>query len=182
MTGHDEFGRTGDGFERLNAVATDAAERAAGRLADNPKRTALRWFAGFLVAVVVLSIIGWFTNFVGLWGSEAATVVSPANVTQQYAAVITDWQSLMTSADNACSAQTAAKSDGDPTMVEDPALAYKAVYRRIVVDYNSRMTNIFQAAKVGPAGYPRTIPAFVETTDPKGDWCVVSAKLSALRQ
>ena len=172
----------GDGFDRLSDQLDRAAEKAAGQLADHPKRTALKWFLWTVAVVAVLGLIGGITNFVGLWGNEAKRVVSPANVTEQYNAVITDWQSLMTSADNACSAQTTAKSNVDPTMVEDPALAYKATYRRIVVDYNSRMTNIFQAAKVGPAGYPRTIPAFAETTSPKGDWCVVSAKLSALRQ
>lgn len=171
-----------DGFDRLDEQLDRAAERRAGELADHPKRTVLKWAVWVVIVFVVLAIIGGITNYVGLWGNEAKRIVSPTNVTAQYDAVITDWQSLIVSADNVCTAQTAAKADGDPTLVEDPAQAYEATYRRIVVDYNSRMTNIFEAEKVGPPGYPRTIPAFTETTNPKGNWCVVSTKLSALRK
>lgn len=43
-------------------------------------------------------------------------------------------------------------------LVESPAFAYGATYRGIVVDYNRRQKNIFEAGLVGPSGYPKEVP------------------------
>lgn len=162
-----------DGYDRLEDRVDTWGEHVSGSLADHPKSTLLRWTLLALVVVVALSIIGALLGLFGSWGNEAKRVVSPTNVTEQFDAVITDWQDMQAAADNACAAQESAKQDGDPVMVEDPALAYAATYRRIAVDYNSRQQNIFKAGKVGPPGYPKIAP----TVPAKPDWCTVSTQL-----
>ena len=165
-----------DGYSRLEDRVDAWGDRAAGNLADHPKRTVLKYLGITVALLLALSIIGGILNFVGVWGNEAKKVVSPANVTAQFDAVITDWQDLQAAADNACGAVTAAKQSGDPTFVEDPAAAYAATYRRIVVDYNQRQQNIFKANKVGPPGYPKVVPP----VGAKPDWCSVSQSLAEI--
>jgi hypothetical protein len=116
----------------------------------------------------------------GGYVEKGKKVIGADNMEDQYHRVITDYNSLQTSADNACAAQGGSeKSDDDPTLVEGPGLAYAATYRKIWVDYNSRMNNIFEAGYVGPPGYPRRIPNF--TAGSKTDFCSVSDKLVQLK-
>lgn len=125
---------------------------------------------GIIVALgIVFSLIGWL----GGWFSEGQRVTGPANVSAQYGAVIDDWQSLITEAQNACDVTVKTNSDS-PTFVEDPALAYKAQFRNTRTDYNRRMQNIFEAKLVGPRGYPRTVPVLPT------DWCRASQVLQSL--
>lgn len=166
-----------DGYSRLEDRVNAWGERQAGNLADHPKRTIGKYLAIFIGVILVLSIIGGILHFAGVWGNEAKRVVSPENVTQQYDAVITDWQGLQVAADNACNAQDAAKQDGDPVLVEDPAQAYKATYLKIQADYNQRQQNIFKANKVGPSGYPKTAPVVPARG---ADWCAVSDNLRTI--
>lgn len=166
------------GYNRLEEKMDQWGDRTAGNLADHPKRTLAKWGMVFFTVVIVLGIIGSIFGYVHSWGNEAARVVSPVNVTEQFDAVITDWQDMQAAADNACNAQTAAKRTSDPVMVEDPALAYAATYRRIAVDYNARQQNIFKAGKVGPPGYPKTAPV----VPAQGDWCGVSDNLRTIHQ
>lgn len=132
----------------------------------------------FVIAVAVTAI-----SYAQGWLGTAADTVGPANVKAQYDAVITDWQALSTAADNACSAtQQASRTTASPTLVEDPAQAYAATYRDIVVDYNSRMADIFKAKIAGPSGYPSSIPAFPNASGAKPNWCGVPADLAMLRK
>ncbi len=130
----------------------------ADRLADRPVRTAIRWGLGILAVVAVLTLAVGAVGFVGGWFNAGKDIVSPTNVKAQYAAVIEDWEAMQAAAANACQARTAARADGDPTLVESPALAYEAQYRRIAVDYNRRRANLFEAKIVGPKGYPSRAP------------------------
>lgn len=122
------------------------------------------------LAAVLLGIAGWGFG----WFGKGVEVVSAGNVSEQHRAVIEDWEALQASARNACSASTKV-GEGSPTFVEDPALAYAATYRRLVVDYNRRQQNNFEAGIVGPAGYPKTVPALDQ--GPNTDWCAVADRL-----
>lgn len=167
-----------DGYDRLDSRLDRWSNDTSGRLADHPKRTIGGWVAGFVGLLILLSIVAAIVGFVNDWGREAKRVVSPANVTQQYDTVITDWQDLQASADNACTAQESAdKTTDDPVLIESPAQAYAATYRRIAVDFNSRQQNIFKAGKVGPPGYPKIAPV-VPAAHP--NWCAVSDNLRAI--
>lgn len=139
---------------------------------QTPLGLGLKILAIIVALGIVFSIIGWF----GGWFNEAKRVTSPNNVRNQYATVIGDWQALISEAQNACSAVRAARSDDDPTFVEDPALAYEAKYRSTRNDYNRRQQNIFEAGLVGPRGYPRTVPNFPSDTS----WCDIADQLIAI--
>lgn len=127
---------------------------------------------------LVLGVVGAGCRVVGGYTREAERVISVDNVKEQWDAIITDWQSMQTAADNACNAQQMAKNEDSPTLVEDPALAYKATYRQIVVDYNQRQANLFKASKVGPPGYPKRVPV----VGPNDDFCEVSDYLRTVKE
>lgn len=129
--------------------------------------------------VIVISIVFGVIGFIGDWGREGKRIVSPTNVKAQHTAIIEDWETAITSSRNACSVGKPSKEEGDPVLVEDPALAYAATYRRIVVDYNRRQKNLFESKLVGPPGYPREIPRL--DNGPETDWCEVAAQIESLR-
>lgn len=134
-------------------------QREADRFGERPARTTMRWGLVATGVVVVLVIVIGAASFGLGWIGAGKDVVSPTNVKAQYAAVIEGFEAMQAAAANACQARTAAREDGDPTLVESPALAYEAQYRRIAVDYNRRQANIFEAKAVGPKGYPREAPS-----------------------
>lgn len=132
----------------------------ADRFEERPVRTGFRW--GVITAAIVALIIfvGGVGKFVFGWGSAAVNVVSPANVTAQYQAIIEGYESLEAAAANACDAERSGQASS--TLIEDPAFAYAAQYRKIAVSYNRRQANIFEARKVGPKGYPKKAPTLKE--------------------
>lgn len=141
----------------------------------------MKAFFGILGTIIgigiIVSLIGWSAG----WWNKAAEVAGPANVSDQYHRVITDWESLYTAAGNACYAQNDDSDDtGAPTLVESPVLAYAATYAKIRTDYNSRMNNIFEAGAVAPIGYPREIDQSIGA-NPSDDWCQVQEKLDKLK-
>lgn len=132
--------------------------------------------AGALLVTTALS----GCSVAGGYVEKAKKVAGADNMEDQYKRVITDYNSLQTAADNACAAQgEQERGESDPTLVEGPGLAYAATYRKIWVDYNTRMNNIFEAGFVGPPGYPRHIPNYTAGT--KTDFCKVSDSLVQLK-
>lgn len=129
--------------------------------------------------VAVLAVGGTAVGLAGKWGDRAVEVVSPANVTKQYDLVTSSWETLVSSADNACSVSKTVAGDGSPTFVEDPAQAYKATFRANVADYNARQANVFEAGLVGPRGYPKHVSTTLGSGD--ADFCDISAQLTAMR-
>jgi hypothetical protein len=142
----------------------DRAEREADRFGDRPVRTGIRWGLGVIAVVVVLAVVIGVIGWIGNWFNTAAEVAGPENVKAQYHAVIEDWNAMEAAAENACGAENSKGSRQSPTLLEDPALAYKAKYRQIVVDYNRRQANIFEAKVVGPSfnEYPQRAPTLTE--------------------
>jgi hypothetical protein len=137
------------------------AERLSDSAYDHPWAMVLK----VLAVILVLGLLVGACNWIGSWGGEAARVTSPQNVREQNTAIVGDWQALQRAAENACDAKDAAKQNGDPTLVEDPALAYKATYRNIQQDYDRRMANLYEAQAVrnlplpsNLKSYPRTAP------------------------
>jgi hypothetical protein len=134
-------------------------ESEADRFGDRPVRTTIRWGLAVTAVFVVLALVVAGVGFAGGWIGAGKDIVSPMNVKEQYRAVIENYEALRAAAANACQARAGARAHGDPTLVETPALAYEAQYRRIEVDYNRRQANVFEAEKVGPTGYPREAPS-----------------------
>lgn len=134
------------------------------------------------VGVLIVLLIGVAgCNYAVSWGDKAAEVVSPENVEIQYTQVIEKFEALQDAANNACTASTVAKADGNPLLIEDPAQAYAATYRNIRTDYNRRQANLFEAKVVGPSVYPKQIPAFADAK-PGGDWCAVADQIAELKR
>lgn len=155
----------------------DRGDRYYNEFEARPYRTGWKWFWGILGTVILLSIIFGVLNFAGVWANKGVEIVSPKNVEKQYARVIDNWEALYASAENACIAIRETDEDS-PTFVENPEQAYAATFRRIVVDYNRRQANLFEAGIVGPPGYPKEVPRSLGAS---GDWCNVPAQLDALQ-
>lgn len=115
---------------------------------------------------------------IGSWVGEGTKVVSAPHVTEQHEKVITHYNGMIAAANNACNAITTAGNDRSATLVEDPAMAYKATYRSIEADYVSTIDNIFKAGLVGPPGYPSS--AQIKAID-SSDFCTVGEDLIHLR-
>lgn len=147
----------------------DDWEERADRFSQHPWRVGLKWLAAFAVFCLVVSFIFGAVSWIGSWGGEAKRVTSPQNVREQNTAIIEDYEAMDAAAANACGAvtaskgdddPTASKDDDDPTLVEDPALAYKATYRRIRVDYNRRMANLYEAQAVRHLPLPSNLRSY----------------------
>jgi hypothetical protein len=128
-------------------------------LERRPWSTSVKWGLGVIAAIVVLSVAYIPAHFALGWFSTAANVAGPGNVTEQFHAVIGDWNAMQAAAGNYCQAKDTPQGPNSPALVEDPAFAYAAQYRHITVDYNERQNNIFEAGVVGPNGYPKNAPS-----------------------
>jgi hypothetical protein len=140
----------------------DRTERVYASFSDHPVRTGVKWYFIALGIVISLAIVGGIVSYVGSWGSESKRVASPENVREQNTQIIEDYESLKAAASNACGVSTGAKSSDDPTLVENPALAYEATYRRIEVDYNRRMANLYEAQAVRKLPLPSNLRSYPE--------------------
>lgn len=132
------------------------------RFDRNPLLEGGKWVLGICLVFVVIGVIlipfGW--GFA--WLSEGARITGPDNSRQQFTTVIGDYKSLKATAGNVCNVANSKGGEGDPSLVEDPAFAYKAKYREIAADYDRRMDNAFEAGIVnkypGLRKYPRQAP------------------------
>ncbi len=140
----------------------DRWEERAERFSEHPWRVGLKWLAAFAVFCLVVSAIFGAVSWVSSWGGEAKRITSPQNVREQNTAIVEDYEAMDAAAANACGAKTAAQGEDDPTLVEDPALAYKATYRRIRVDYNRRMANLYEAQAVRHLPLPSNLRSYPE--------------------
>lgn len=156
----------------------DRADRYSRELEDRPRRTLFKWLLGFVAVIAVVGIVFGILSWTGAWANKAAEIVAPPNVEKQFTRVIDNWEALYASAENACIAQKNTDEDS-PTFVETPEAAYAATFRRIVIDYNRRQANLFEAGIVGPPGYPKEIPRSLGAND---DWCNVPTQLDALME
>lgn len=168
--------RRGDsGFDRLGQRGGDYADRQAGNLADNPRRTLIRWGLALLALVAVLWVGGCALGFIGDWGNEAKRTVGVKNSREQTTAVLDDWTSMEAAAGNACQAASSKGSTNDPLIIEKPEFAYAAKYRDIKRDYDRRMGNFFEARNVRNVpipgalhGYPQRAPSLKQMQDRVG--------------
>ncbi len=167
-----------DGWDRLG----DRLDNKAGDLADS-KHPILKiglWILGLIVVGLVISfVVGWI-SFANSYVNAGRQIISPENISKQYALVIGDWQGLLTATGNACSAVNAAPNSNSPTLVENPAFAYAAQARTIRSDYNRRQHNLFESKLVGPKGYPATVPDQQLMDQAKPNWCKINRDLAAV--
>lgn len=117
-------------------------------------------------------------SVVSSWWGEGKKVVSAPHVTEQYEVVIGHYNSMIAAANNACNAITSTGNDRSSTLVEDPAMAYKATFRAIQTEYVNALDNVFKAGLVGPPGYPS--PDEVKAINTK-DFCLVGEDLIHMR-
>lgn len=104
-----------------------------------------------LALVFVLALVGGLLSGVLDWGGEAKRITGPANAREQYTEIIRDQADMDAAVGNICSARgakTAAPTADDPLLVETPALAYEATYRRTKADYDRRIQNAFEAGLI----------------------------------
>lgn len=141
-----------------------------------PYRTGWKWFWGILGTALLVGIVFTVVGFANSWWQKGVEIISPVNVEKQFTRVIDNWESLYAAAENACLAKSS-MSENSPTFVESPEQAYAATFRKIVVDYNRRQANLFEAGVVGPPGYPSEIPRSLGSD---GEWCAVPAALDRL--
>lgn len=129
---------------------------------NRPVRTGLKVFAVLVAVGLALGAIAAVGSFVGAWGGEAKRIVSPQNVREQNGAIIDAWEAMQAQAANACQVASSPKEDGDPTLIEDPALAYKALYRSSAAGYNARMADIYRAQLVRKVPVPSNLRSYPE--------------------
>lgn len=141
----------------------DRADRAYTRFTDRPGWTLAKWAGAAIGVIVAIAVLGSVLGFIGSWGGEAKRIASPDNVREQNTQIIDAWESMAAAAENACAARAAAgREDGDPTLVEDPSLAYAATYRRIRAGYNRRMANLYEAQLVRKVPLPSNLRSYPE--------------------
>lgn len=172
------------GFDRLGERIEDRADKTAGNLADSrhPVLKVIVWGAGILAILFVVNAIGGFISIGGEAIKETQRVLSIKNVREQRTAIIQDWQDLLVATGNACGASRKPPSEQSPTFVEGPEFAYAATARKARVDYNRRQNNLFEAEKVGPPGYPSTVPDGPQMDSAEPDWCEIAAHLHEVHE
>lgn len=123
--------------------------------------TMWRWGCGIIAVLVLLSAIGAFTNYIGLWGQAAVTVISPENVKAQFQAAYDDINALNAVGQNIC---TLAKArDAEPnadlkSQRESQVLAQEQNFQRIQNHYNAYIHDAFRAKYVRPRDLPDPAP------------------------
>lgn len=161
-------------------------DREADRFEEHPVRQTVKWGTISMITIAILVVVGGvifgIVGLLGGWFQGTKHIVSFQNTSQQYTVVKGDWESMISAAQNACNAQNAAQNSNSPTLVEDPAFAYKATFFKIRNDYNRRMTNFFEAGLVGPRGYPKVIPSYPAFDNPKASWCRVATGMQQIHE
>lgn len=145
------------GRRRLGERAEGFADRQAEAFSDRPKRTALKWFLGLLAVIAVVGIIGGVFGLFGAWFGETKRLAGPQHSREQVTAVLDLSTSMEATAGNVCGAVNSRSTQDSPTLVEDPAFAYKAMYRKLKAEYDRRMGNFFEAAVTRKLPIPAAI-------------------------
>lgn len=135
-------------------------EKASSDFERRPVRTGMKWFIGISALCGVLVLIVGLFGLVGGWINAGGDIISAENKKTQNRALYEGWEALQAAAINACAAENA--PDTESTLIEDPAFAYAAQYRRIAVEYNRRWNDIFEAKIVGPRDIPQEAPSLKE--------------------
>lgn len=133
-----------------------------------------------VVLTVVIGAIVWGLS----WANAGKDIVGPANAKQQSYQVRDKWQSMLTTAQNACQAQQQTKQDPnlDPQLVESPALAYAAQYRNIRSQFNRLQQNPFENGLTHWGGYPTRVPIFPAETRVHPNYCALVTDLQRLHE
>lgn len=162
MTERDRQQERDEEIKDLGGRVEDRAVRAGDAFERHPYRSGFKWLVILVCIVVVIGVVGAVGKFALGWFNAGAEIVGPTNTKLQYTTIIGDYEALKAEAANACGAETAKESPNGPTLLEDPAFAYKAKYRETAVDYNRRMNNLFEGGIVAPGGYPKYAPSLEE--------------------
>lgn len=121
---------------------------------------------GALVAVVVV-VIG-VLAFACSWAGAGAKVISPANVTKQYAQAYSRWEALKATTCNVAGEQKLVDNATDPTIkvqYQQQLSAYQQNYVRVAADYDAAYDNAFAAKHVGPSDIPKQAPTLSQALE-----------------
>jgi hypothetical protein len=155
----------------------ERADKAYSNWTYHPVKTAAKWFFGILALCLMLAAFGGILGLFLGWFSGTKNLATFEHSKEQVTAVLSDWTALQAAAQNVCDVEAAGSKDeeGDPLIIEDPALAYKATYRTIEQRYNRRMGNFFEAyvtRKIPIPGEFRGLPETAPTLKAAQDeWC-----------
>ncbi len=124
------------------------------------------WFWRVLALVIALSAIFGVIGFIGGWFSTAVRVVSPQNVTAQWAFAYQYDRDLKAIALQVCAADAALKTTTQGTDAYDQRVtqreAYQQNYYRVQAQYDARLANAFEAKLVRPRDVPAQAPTLTE--------------------
>lgn len=135
------------------------ADREYDRFTAHPFRRAFAYLVALALVGLVIAAVVAGAGWVGSWGEEAGRVTGVENTRAQTTAILAAENNMIAAATIACGVETAEKRDGDPTLTEDPLVAYRANYARIKADYDRRMSNLFEAYATAKNPLPGTINA-----------------------
>lgn len=135
----------------------ERADRAYTSFTDRPIWTIVKWFMIILAVCLVLGVIGAIFGWIGSWGEEAGRITGPQNTREQTTQILNLEESMVATAQNTCAVKNSKKEENDPSLIEDPALAYAAQYRNQRAEYNRRMKNLFEAAVTREMPLPAAI-------------------------
>jgi hypothetical protein len=138
------------------------ADRAADDFTNRPFRTGGKWLAILIGLSLTLAIVFGAVNWVSGWGGEAKRVTGVENVREQNTVILDTYEGMEAAACNALQAEQASSAEGDPTLVESPALAYNAKYRDLAREYDRRMNNLFEAQAVRKLPLPSNLRGLPE--------------------
>lgn len=158
-------------MDKRDEIWGDRLDKAYSSVTYHPWRVVIKVIIGIFLLSAVIGLIGLPMG----WWSGTKNLVTFQHSQQEVTAVLDDWTGLQAAACNAKNAQDAQTNSGDPTLLEDPAFAYKARYRSIKQDYDRRMNNFFEAKLTrgiplpgGISDLPRFAPSL---TDGEREWC-----------
>lgn len=120
---------------------------------DHPISLTIKVVIGIILLSIVLGVVG----CAGGWFSGTKELVTFQHTKEQTTIVLLDWTQMQAAACNALGAQDAKHSSDDPSLLEDPSLSYKAIYRNIKADYDRRMSNFFEARETRHIPIPGNI-------------------------
>jgi hypothetical protein len=127
----------------------ERADRAADRAAkagNSFTRHPVLWSIGVVLVFAAFSFVLTLGHDSRQYVHEAHKNVQLPHVKEETNAILALQEDMRQAAANACNAKDAAGDVDSPTFVEDPAMAYKANYRRLKAEYDRRMENFFEAA------------------------------------
>lgn len=146
------------------------------RIKDYNEEDVQTWFGNQSIAGLVAKVVGALValavlvgviGFIGGWFSEAAKVISPANVKEQWRFAYDYDASLEAIATQWCAMKGVENAETNPDYKSQrisQRLATETLYASVAAEYNGRLADAFRAKIVAPPDVPHTAPLLTDKT------------------